>query len=207
MAKDLVYYVTNSNAERIYEVPSIIENYGDSVKILTTKSALTDMLLQQRPDIIICDRCSFLLTESQIAFMQNNCFNIHPSFLPYNRGYHPNFWSFYDKTPSGVTIHAFDSSIDRGGILVQAEITIPDHETLRSSYYVLRDLSVALFKVAYPLIKSRYHNLSFKSNDSSKGNIHYKRNFNGVFELLPQGWDTSVAYVRKMKADGIKIGL
>ena len=29
-------------------------------------------------------------------------FNLHMSYLPYNRGAHPNFWSFYDNTPSGV---------------------------------------------------------------------------------------------------------
>ncbi len=40
-------------------------------------------------------------------------------YLPFNRGAHPNFWSFMEKTPSGVTMHEINSGIDKGKIIVQ----------------------------------------------------------------------------------------
>ena len=46
-------------------------------------------------------------------------FNLHISYLPYNRGAHPNFWSFFDNTPSGVTIHLIDEGVDTGSIVFQ----------------------------------------------------------------------------------------
>ena len=46
-------------------------------------------------------------------------FNLHISYLPYNRGAHPNFWSFYDNTPAGVTIHLIDEGVDTGPIVSQ----------------------------------------------------------------------------------------
>ena len=38
--------------------------------------------------------------------------NLHISYLPYNRGAHPNFWSFFDNTPKGVSIHLMDEGIN-----------------------------------------------------------------------------------------------
>jgi len=45
--------------------------------------------------------------------------NLHIGYLPYNRGTHPNFWSFVDNTPAGVTIHEIDEGIDTGPIIFQ----------------------------------------------------------------------------------------
>ena len=38
------------------------------------------------------------------------------------QGAHPNFWSFYDNTPSGVTIHLIDAGIDTGDVLYQKKL-------------------------------------------------------------------------------------
>ena len=48
--------------------------------------------------------------------------NLHISFLPFNRGSHPNFWSHFDDTPSGVTIHLIDKGIDTGKYLYQKKV-------------------------------------------------------------------------------------
>ena len=45
--------------------------------------------------------------------------NLHISYLPYNKGAHPNFWSFAENTPSGVTIHKIDNGVDTGNIIYQ----------------------------------------------------------------------------------------
>ena len=45
--------------------------------------------------------------------------NLHISYLPYNRGSYPNYWSFKENTPNGVSIHHIDDGIDTGPVLVQ----------------------------------------------------------------------------------------
>ena len=195
-----VYYVTNPHVRDKYLIPSIIESSGDKVKIYTKKNVLRDSLRScETPDIVVCDRCTFLLNKAEIDLVANNCFNIHPSLLPYNRGYHPNFWSFYDNTPSGVTIHAIDKNIDSGGIIAQTELTFADDETLKSSYDKLRKASISLFKLTYPTIRNGIENLKLKENNSKIGITHYKQDFDNIFGRLPSGWDTEIGFVRNMK--------
>lgn len=46
------------------------------------------------------------------------------SYLPYNKGTHPNYWSFIENTPKGVMIHEIDKGIDTGNIIVQKKIKL-----------------------------------------------------------------------------------
>ena len=61
--------------------------------------------------------------------------NLHISYLPYNKGAHPNFWSFYDNTPSGVTIHLIDEGIDTGAIIYQKYVNFDNGEKTFSQTY------------------------------------------------------------------------
>ena len=54
--------------------------------------------------------------------------NLHISYLPWNRGSHPNFWSFFDATPSGVTIHLINHGIDTGDIIYQRLVQFNEKE-------------------------------------------------------------------------------
>ena len=62
-------------------------------------------------------------------------FNLHISYLPYNRGAHPNFWSFYDNTPSGVTIHLIDSNIDTGPIVKQKYVNFEESDNTFDKHF------------------------------------------------------------------------
>ena len=140
----VVLYSSNHNVKDLFRVPNIIESAGDKVLIARDRKEVNEVLDNNSIDLIICDRQSFLLTSEQIKQVENNCYNIHPSFLPYNRGYHPNFWSAYDNTPAGTTIHNINPNIDSGSIVAQTLIYFDDNETLKTSYLKLRELSIIL---------------------------------------------------------------
>lgn len=73
-------------------------------------------------------------------------FNLHISYLPYNRGAHPNFWSFYDNTPSGVTIHLINSKVDAGPIVTQKYVNFKESDnTFAKTYSVLKENMENLF--------------------------------------------------------------
>jgi len=77
----------------------------------------------------------------------NRAINLHISYLPWNRGTNPNFWSFVEDTPKEVTIHYLDEGIDTGDIIVQKKIEFhSDHETLATSYKKLQAAIQELFK-------------------------------------------------------------
>ena len=89
------------------------------VKAISEKISIEDI---GKRDLIISFGYRHILSSNFI----NNCgcpiVNLHISYLPFNRGAHPNFWSFYDNTPSGVTIHLINEGIDSGPILFQKKI-------------------------------------------------------------------------------------
>ena len=82
-------------------------------------------------------------------------FNLHISYLPYNRGAHPNFWSFYDNTPSGVTIHLIDSGVDTGQIVKQKYVKFRESDdTFVKTYKVLVENLESLFLEFLPSLLS-----------------------------------------------------
>jgi hypothetical protein len=54
-----------------------------------------------------------------------NNLNLHPSYLPYNRGKDPYVWATYNSTPIGVSIHEMSSKIDKGKIYLRKKIFLP----------------------------------------------------------------------------------
>ena len=43
-----------------------------------------------------------------------NSLNMHPSYLPYNRGRDIYYFSIIDKTPIGICIHKMNEKVDGG---------------------------------------------------------------------------------------------
>ena len=72
--------------------------------------------------------------------------NLHISFLPFNRGAHPNFWSHFDGTPSGITIHLIDEGIDTGLYLFRKRVFFNTKKlTFKESYQILISEIESLF--------------------------------------------------------------
>lgn len=62
-------------------------------------------------------------------------------------GSDPNFWSFIEKIPKGVTIHYLDAGVDTGNIIVQERVQFNENqEMLASSYQKLHITIQQLFK-------------------------------------------------------------
>ena len=50
--------------------------------------------------------------------------NLHPSYLPYNRGRDPYYFSIINNTPIGVCIHRMDKTIDGGKYFLRKKINM-----------------------------------------------------------------------------------
>lgn len=114
-----------------------------------------------------------ILTKSHIDKANHPIINLHISYLPWNKGADPNYWSWVENTPKGVTIHYIDEGIDTGDILIQAKVKMGLEETLASSYAKLKNIIENLFienyeKIVLGDIKP------FKQPPG--GSIHYKKN-------------------------------
>ena len=73
-------------------------------------------------NLIISFGYRHIINDKVLKKLRRPPINLHISYLPYNKGAHPNFWSFIEDTPSGVSIHEIDQGIDTGKILYQKKI-------------------------------------------------------------------------------------
>ena len=120
--------------------------------------------------------------------------NIHISYLPYNRGSHPNYWSFIDKSPSGVSIHEINSKIDQGNIIFQKKIKFKSLKTLTffNTYKILIKEAENLFIRHFRSLVN--YNYKTKKKISNKGSFHKKSD-------LPIGinWNQNIyKYIKKL---------
>jgi methionyl-tRNA formyltransferase len=90
-------------------------------------------------DLVVSFGYRHRIPDSMIQLYQSKMLNLHISLLPWNKGAHPNFWSFYDSTPSGVTIHEVSSELDSGPILLSQEFVFDTKAmTFNDTYWQLR---------------------------------------------------------------------
>ena len=78
--------------------------------------------------------------------------NLHPAYLPYNRGAFTNVWAIVDGTPAGATLHYIDVGVDTGDVIARRRVDIAPTDTGRSLYARLEKACTDLFKETWPQI-------------------------------------------------------
>mgnify|MGYP003109497420 CR=1 FL=1 len=131
-----------------------------------------------------------ILKSDIINIVNSPIINLHISYLPYNRGCHPNFYSFLHNTPKGVTIHYIDEGIDTGNIILQKEINFPlEENTLHKTYKFLIENIQDLFISNY---KDILNDKIISTPQKGKGTLHYKKELSIYKNILTEGWDTKI---------------
>ena len=148
-----------------------------------------------QPDFIVLHGCHYILNSEIVKKFKRRIINCHGSILPYNRGAHPNVWSFIDNTPKGGTVHYIDENIDEGEILGQAEVEVKENDTLASVYWRIRDTLENLFiELWHDIIQN---NIKSYKPDLSIGKLHYRKDLSKLNHILTNGWNTPVKNLRK----------
>jgi methionyl-tRNA formyltransferase len=106
------------------------------------------------PDIGISVLFDYIIRPDLLHLFPHGIVNLHPSYLPFNRGQYPNVWSIIERTPCGTTLHYIDEQIDTGDIIAQKEVPIEPIDTGETLYRKLEAASVQLFKDTWPLLQS-----------------------------------------------------
>ena len=168
----------------------VLQKEGDIIESTAEQISPEDV---QDVDWLISYGYRYILKLPLLERLPNRAINLHISYLPWNRGADPNFWSHFDGTPSGVTIHLMDAGIDTGDILAQREINFVSDDTLQSSYWRLRRAIEDLFAQNWPAIRRG----QIKPIPQSEGGS-YHRLADKVpwMDRLTKGWDTPISEVR-----------
>ena len=166
--------------------------------VIATESKITlEYIRSNHCEILVSYGYRHILHASVLDFFSKKCaMNLHISILPFNRGASPNFWSFVDNTPKGVTIHYLDEGIDTGDILAQQEVFFSKKEsaTLASTYNLLQKEIQILLKKNWKLIRERK---APRKQQKSGGSYYRSADLQKVFNRLPNKWNTPIFWIEK----------
>ena len=148
----------------------------------------------KQSDFILSFGFRKIITENILKKLKKPIFNIHLSYLPFNRGAHPNFWSFIENTPAGVSIHQINKGIDTGNIILRKKISfninLNKFSTFKKTYNFLFLQAEQLFKKNF----NKIYNKKYKKKiNNEKGTFHYKKD-------LPKwmkNWNMNISLAKK----------
>lgn len=104
-----------------------------------------------KPDLGLSIFFDYILKDELLALFPSGCLNLHPAYLPYNRGQYPNVWNIVEGTPAGATLHYMDAGIDTGDILAQRAVSVEPTDTGHSLYARLEEACLQLFRDSWPV--------------------------------------------------------
>lgn len=138
-------------------------------------------------DVVLSFGLRHKITTKILESARNPLVNAHMSLLPHNRGAHPNFWSFYDETPKGVSLHLMDKGIDTGPVIAQKEVFFDSSKlTFRDTYAILHnELETLLLERFEDVSLLRYH----AEVQVGEGSYHKASDLPEDF----RGWDENIA--------------
>jgi methionyl-tRNA formyltransferase len=132
------------------DLPAACVFYGDTLRAEQT----LDRVRALQPDIGLSVFFGYIMVPSFLELFPLGCINLHPAFLPYNRGAYPNVWSIVEGTPAGATLHYVDTGVDTGNIIAQYQVPVHPTDTGERLYQRLEQACIELFRETWPLVRS-----------------------------------------------------
>lgn len=179
---DLVFLGVNDVGMRIYEW--LCQRDDVDVVALLTEPDQLNLIREKNPDLILSVGFDHLVPEEILLIPPHGALNLHPSYLPHNRGKSPNVWPIIEETPAGVTLHYMDAEFDTGDIISQRKIETEFSDTGKDLHKRLEQAQFELFTEAWPKIVSG--DVEATSQNSTAGNYHSKSDFVELCELDPE---------------------
>lgn len=179
----ILFLTNNANTDGLYRW---LKEQGEQVYRVENK-VTAQMIAQMKPSLMISFNYRHIIPQEVLDLMPGRVINLHTSYLPYNRGSSPNFFSFLEDTPKGVTIHLMSAGLDEGDILCQRELHFDEEkETFASTYEALLQEMEKLFRENWRQIRegsivpvkqagtATYHRM--KDLDAIRGRVDFDWN-------------------------------
>jgi methionyl-tRNA formyltransferase len=115
----------------------IAKRYGTPVimppgRDVNSQEFLDELREKWRPTLALSVGCRQIFRPELLAMFEL-AVNFHDGYLPGYGGLGATAWSLYNREPrSGYTYHAMEAGIDKGAILLQETIEVPDGSPARS---------------------------------------------------------------------------
>lgn len=178
---EVIFLGLNDAGRRVYDW--LCDREGVFVRALLTTTEQLDMVERVEPNYLVACGYRHIVPPEVLSVPDRGCLNLHPAYLPYNRGANPNVWSIVEGTPVGVTLHYMDEGIDTGTIIERQEVEMDFADTGKDLHYRLEDAQVDLFTDAWPRVVAG--DVEPIEQDPARGTYHATDEFEELCELDP----------------------
>lgn len=185
-----------SHSETLMQISNLSENYifkGNDFKEKGNIEKLKNLNL----DYIIGIHFPYIIPTEVLEIPSIGFLNLHPAFLPYNKGWHTPSWAILEGKPYGATLHFMSEALDEGDIIHQKEIKVAQNDTANSLYQKVLKLEEEVFIEAFDDLKSLDPN---RSKQVEKGSSHIKRDLEKIREIDLEEKLTAKELLDKLRA-------
>lgn len=195
---DTVLFLTNNDNTML-----LLSWLREKCNVIEMREKVTlEYVKEINPFLVISFNYRYIIKRDVISFLGKRIINMHISYLPWNKGSNPNFWSFFDNTPKGVTIHQLDEGLDTGDILFQRELFLEEEkETFISSYNKLLVEMIELFKENWETIRTmQWEAIPQKT----EGTYHTMKDMEEIQKVCKIDWSDNIAEYLKRYRQNVK---
>ena len=196
----ILFLTNNTNTDGLYRW---LKEQGEQVYRVENK-VTAQMIAQMKPSLMISFNYRHMIPQEVLELMPGRVINLHTSYLPYNRGSSPNFFSFLEDTPKGVTIHLMSAGLDEGDILCQRELHFDEEkETFASTYEALLQEIEKLFRENWQQIRE---GSIIPVKQAGPVTYHRMKDLDAIREKVDFDWNMKIgdfkrAYEKAMRKD------
>ena len=126
-------------------LPEALQFQGNAFK----EAGAIAMLQKLELDYIIGIHFPYLVPKSILQLSKVGVLNLHPAYLPYNKGWHTPSWAILEGQPFGATLHFMEEGIDQGDIVHQKMLEVLPTDTANSLYQRALNLEETVFYEAF----------------------------------------------------------
>lgn len=174
---DVIFVGMNEAGEEVLEWLRQKEEVN-LLEVIESKEGL-EKIRDLRPEIVVSSGYEHIVPKEVIEVPEKGIVNLHPSYLPHNRGAHPYIWPLIDGSPAGVSIHFMNENLDEGPVIARKKVEKRPDDDAKS----LRD---RLMKEQADLFKDSWEEVLDEQcfeQDLEKGNAHYRSDLDEIADL------------------------
>ena len=170
---------SSSHKQELIEVSGLEESSIYNMSFINDPKNV-DILNNYEVDYIFGIHFPYIIYENVLSIPKIGFLNLHPAYLPYNKGWHTPSWAIIDKKKYGATLHFMSEELDGGDIVAQEEIEVEPYFTANELYKNVLELEKKVFIDALPELVSLNPK---KIPQSGKGTSYNKRDLSKIQKI------------------------
>lgn len=151
----------------------------DVEAVITEKDEL-EKIEKIQPEIAVSSGFEHKVPKEIIEVPEKGIVNLHPSYLPFNRGSHPYIWPIIENTVAGVSIHYMNEEIDEGPVIAKERVEIRPDDTAGTLRTRLMDAQFEIFKQNWERI---VRGVRAEEQNLEQGNVHRRSELDKITEI------------------------